>query len=67
MIAHFLSLLTTQTTFKSGIGQLWPDLDSEGHGPGVGHPKHVNQHGPSRTSFKSYALVKVKLVLPKKG
>ena len=42
---NFLSLLTTHTTFKSGIGQLSPDLDGIEHGPGVGRPKHVYQHG----------------------
>jgi len=25
------------STYKSGIGQLWLDLDSVGRGPGVGH------------------------------
>ena len=31
--------------YKSGIGQLWPDLDGVGRGPGSGCPKHVYQHG----------------------
>ena len=42
---------------KSGIGQLWLDLNGVGHGPGGGGPKHLYQITKVRNLRTEYSKI----------